>query len=311
MTFKQVTLAIVIPNYNDVKTLSRSIYSAINQNPKPNEVIIIDDCSTDASFDIAIEFQKKYKQVRVIRNKKNLGVMEALNIGLSEVNSDYVLFLSANDYLLSGIVNIAKETLTKKQAGIWSALILKEENKKNKLYPSPIVLKKEGYISPEKCISNLHKVGSWFTGTTMFFKVEALKELEGFVGKYHGLADMHAAMILSSKYGAYFVPHPYGVVSDHEDGLLKRTLLNDGELKKIIELMAKDGSLKNPNLFTNSFKNKCKKRLQFSAEMAHIKNTKFKILIAAKLFIKLRIFELIPFIYHRFFIKKLMKINEN
>ncbi|MEY4331509.1 MAG: hypothetical protein RLZZ196_247 [Bacteroidota bacterium] len=300
MKHDKVTIAIVIPNYNDVETLPRSIQSAINQVPKPDEIIIVDDCSTDTSFEVANKFKNDCKEVRLIRNRENIGVMKTLNIGLNEVVSDYVLFLSANDYLLNGIVQSAKNSLREKKIGIWSALIFKE---KKSPYPSPVVLKKGGYIPPERCIVNLNRVGSWFTGTTMFLNVKALKELGGFNDKLHGFADMYAAMIISAKYGAFFEPHPYGVATAHPGGLLEGTLLKRGILESSIKLMVEDGLIKCPKLFTNSYINKHTKRLEFSAGKARLKAGRFRVVQAILLFIKLRLAEVIPFIYYRYCVR--------
>jgi glycosyltransferase involved in cell wall biosynthesis len=299
----QVTISVVIPNYNHSRTLPKSICSVINQTPNVDEVIIVDDCSTDDSHKIAKDFQNRYSQIRVISNKNNLGVMGALNVGLREVSSEYVLFLSSNDYLLDGIIGSARESLLKIKAGLWSALIYKEVDQKRKLYPSPIVLKNEGYISPKKCISYLNSVGSWFTGTTMLFRTEVLKELGGFEEKYYGFADMYAAMIIASKHGAYFKPTPYGVASVHENSVLHNTLLDEELLHKTIYIMVENGKANNKELFSNAFIDKFSRRIKYSGEVQRIKFKKLRSLIMTLLFIKLRIKEIAPFVYYRFLMK--------
>lgn len=93
-------LSFVIPIYNVGKYLIRTLDSLIKQNERDFEILIVDDGSSDDSCEIAesILSESQLANYRIIK-KKNGGVSSARNIGLSETNGDYVIFLDGDDYV--------------------------------------------------------------------------------------------------------------------------------------------------------------------------------------------------------------------
>lgn len=91
--------SIIITNYNYGKYLGRCIRSCLNQIiSEPYEVILVDDYSTDNSIQVAQEF-KNFKNFKVIRNKKNLGVAASANLGFKKSKGKYVVRIDADDYV--------------------------------------------------------------------------------------------------------------------------------------------------------------------------------------------------------------------
>lgn len=306
-----VRVCVVIPNYNDSLTLSRSAFSVLNQSVEADEVIIIDDGSTDHSLEIAAEIQTQNPRIKIIKNSKNIGVMGALNIGLSHTSADYIIFLSANDYMLDGLLEKVKKTLSIKRVGIWSALILKEKNFKRRLYPSPIILTKPGYLTPSECKSTLNNVGSWFTGTTMFFEVKSLREIGGFNPEFKGLGDMYAAMMIAVKKGSYFCPKAYGVVTEHQNGLLHGTLSCAEKVDGVLTAIIADGIVRSPSLFSNEFIKKLRQRILYSGKRLQNPPPKqFKLIYEIYLLIKYRPTDIFGIAYHRYFKKIFIIFNE-
>jgi len=90
-------VSIIIPVYNSEKCLAECIESAIAQTWDNKEIIIVDDGSTDGSFDIAGKYTI-YRYIKVIR-QTNKGASAARNTGLKEAKGDYIQFLDADDLL--------------------------------------------------------------------------------------------------------------------------------------------------------------------------------------------------------------------
>lgn len=84
--------------YNSEKSLKRAVDSILNQTFSDFEFIIIDDCSTDNSWNILQEYEKQDKRVRIFRNEKNLGLAENLNKGLKLSKADIVARMDSDDY---------------------------------------------------------------------------------------------------------------------------------------------------------------------------------------------------------------------
>lgn len=93
------TVAIVIPCYEQKRFLAAAIDSAVNQAVAANEIIVVDDGSKE---DIS-ELVSAYASVRLIR-QENRGLAAARNAGLRAATSDKLIFLDADDRLLSRAV---------------------------------------------------------------------------------------------------------------------------------------------------------------------------------------------------------------
>jgi glycosyltransferase involved in cell wall biosynthesis len=90
-----LTVAVIIPCFNHRHFLAEAISSALTQTRPPDEVIIVDDGSTDDPTTIV----ERFPGVRLIR-QENRGPSEARNTGLWNCSTSYVTFLDADDRLL-------------------------------------------------------------------------------------------------------------------------------------------------------------------------------------------------------------------
>lgn len=91
----------IIPLFNKKNYISSAIESAVNQKIKKfNNIIIVNDGSTDGSDIIIEKLSKKYPSLKII-NKINSGSSEARNVGIKNSNADYLVFLDADDQLHS------------------------------------------------------------------------------------------------------------------------------------------------------------------------------------------------------------------
>ena len=86
--------SIIIPAYNAEKEIHIPLESVYNQTFKDYEVIVIDDCSKDNTYDVL----QKYDNIKVLRNEKNLKAGGSRNRGIACAQGDYIIFLDADDY---------------------------------------------------------------------------------------------------------------------------------------------------------------------------------------------------------------------
>ena len=97
-TFPKVS--VLMPNYNAWKYISEAIQSILNQTFTDFEFIIIDDCSTDNSWEIIQEFAKKDSRIIALRNVKNLTVCRTANRALDMVCGEFIARLDSDDVAL-------------------------------------------------------------------------------------------------------------------------------------------------------------------------------------------------------------------
>lgn len=95
---KTVKLSVVVPCYNEEKTLSKCVQRLMNiaDDHVALEIIIVDDCSTDQSISIATELEKCHREVTVLRHEKNTGKGAALRSGFAKVSGDFVAVQDAD-----------------------------------------------------------------------------------------------------------------------------------------------------------------------------------------------------------------------
>jgi len=262
------TIAVVIPNRDDSKYIVTCIRSVLNQSIKPDQIIFVDDHSLDDSLVIARSQLSGVEGVTILANATCLGTMGALNEGLKQVTSDYVFFLASNDYLIDGMIERAKLSIAKfGRPGVWSAMVWAADQAGHRkyIYPSPIIALKDKYFNPDECIRLGMKHGNWFTGTTLVFHHESLQGIGGFDTECRGLADLLAALTVSSLKGAVFCPQPLGVMRMHSGGYLWRTLTDVEGLEAIFTMIKFRSRELSPRLFTVRFCGRMRHRIRFAA----------------------------------------------
>lgn len=90
-------VSVIIPCYNVENYIDKCLASVINQTYKDFEIILIDDGSTDNTLNKCIEWKNKDRRI-VLVSKKNEGLGETRNLGISMAKSEYVTFLDADDW---------------------------------------------------------------------------------------------------------------------------------------------------------------------------------------------------------------------
>lgn len=111
-------VSVIIPVYNAAPFLNKSILSALKQ-VQTGEVILIDDRSTDGSWDICLDWVKNDNRVRLFRNEGLKGAGATRNVGLKNIQCDYIAFLDADDYYLENRFK-EDEILFEKMAHIYA-----------------------------------------------------------------------------------------------------------------------------------------------------------------------------------------------
>ena len=108
-------ISIIIPVYNSEKFVGDCIESVLMQNfdKKKYEIIIIDDCSTDKTFNLCRKYQEKYSGIKLLKNNKNYGVSFSRNKAVNIAKGKYIIFIDSDDLLktksLQKIFNKIKE----------------------------------------------------------------------------------------------------------------------------------------------------------------------------------------------------------
>lgn len=91
-------ISVLLSVYNADKYVSIAIEGILNQSFQDFELIIVDDCSSDASWDICQKYAQLDKRIRASRNNSNLGGGETLNIALDLAQGRYIAIQDNDDW---------------------------------------------------------------------------------------------------------------------------------------------------------------------------------------------------------------------
>lgn len=108
---KQILISIIIPLHNGEDTIIRAVKSVINSRLYRDliEIIIVENGSTDQSFEIAQKLATENSNIRVLKSDK--GTSFARNLGIEKSKGKWLIFLDADDYLLELDLDIIVENL--------------------------------------------------------------------------------------------------------------------------------------------------------------------------------------------------------
>lgn len=142
-------VSIVTPVYNSEKFISETIDSIQNQTYKHWELILVDDCSSDNSYDIISEYIKNDKRIRYIKLEKNSGAAVSRNTGIKNARGRFIAFLDSDDIWLPEKLEKQLKYMLDKKIGFTftSYRYMKEDGTKtNKVAKAPYKINYNGLL---------------------------------------------------------------------------------------------------------------------------------------------------------------------
>ncbi len=114
-------ISIVIPSYNKIDYIEKTLKSIFIQNYSNLEVIIQDGGSTDGTVDIIKKYAKKYPKTISWTSKKDKGQVDAINKGLKKAIGNILTFINADDVYEEGALLAVGEYFRKHPGTLWLA----------------------------------------------------------------------------------------------------------------------------------------------------------------------------------------------
>ena len=94
---KQPLISIIVPNYNSEQVLQETLDSVLSQTYTNWELIFVDDCSTDNSYQLASDNSIKDNRIKIFQLTKNSGPGVATKYGFTKATGEWVAFIDADD----------------------------------------------------------------------------------------------------------------------------------------------------------------------------------------------------------------------
>jgi glycosyltransferase involved in cell wall biosynthesis len=96
-------VSVIMPSFNHQAFVARAMRSVFRQTYRNLEFLIVDDNSSDATFDLlrdiakAPRFNRRFQRLEISRNQRNLGAPATLNLGIAAARGEFITFINSDD----------------------------------------------------------------------------------------------------------------------------------------------------------------------------------------------------------------------
>lgn len=237
------SVSLLISNYNGSPYLHTSLEGICNQTHPADEIIIVEDGSTDRSLDIIKQYAKNHQNIKILINETNKGLLFSINRALKEARSDYIVWAASDDYLAPHFLEKSLNLLQKHpNAGICFSqfAVFIDGTSKTRIYS------KEGmgsafdlgesphFLTPQQLHERLKKSYLWMSGNTVLARREALLEMGGFLDPLRWHADWFSFYILAMRYGVCMTPEILTFMRELPASYSRAGMNNKQQQKKLL-----------------------------------------------------------------------------
>ena len=193
-------ISIVMPCFNSVDFIERSIRSVVEQDYGNIELFIKDGGSTDGTVDIILYYAKKYPNIIRWISAKDKGQTEAINYGMKKVNGEILCYLNGDDVYKKGALTKVAEFFEKNPSIMWAygkADIINNDDKKIRGW---ITAYKNFWL--ENYSYNTLLILNYISQMACFWRKEAYVKVGEFDAKQQYVMDYDYWLKLGSKFKA-------------------------------------------------------------------------------------------------------------
>ena len=194
MTKKKNKISICITCLNSEKTISKTLNSILSQKLKPYEIIVCDAFSSDQTYEIIKKYEKKYKKLIKVYQKKDSGISIGFNNTWKRAKGKFLLHLNSDDELKPNAIK-RLNVLTNKDSDFYVSSIIFKNRKKKIITP---------YLPNKKVISFRHPR---VNHCGLLIKKSAMVKLNGYSSNYKVAMDIEIILRAIKLNYKFFISH--------------------------------------------------------------------------------------------------------
>jgi len=219
------TVSILIPNFNHAQYLPQSLSGVCEQTRPADEILIIDDGSTDSSVEVIKEFAERYPNLRLIENDRNRGMQYTINRLLQEATSDYIVCAAADDELYSRFLERHMAALQRHpEAGmsVSEYMVLRVDGEvvnQSRAMPGSFGLAHlPEFVTGPVLQGEFVEGYVWMTSNAIVARRDAALAVGGFIAEQEWHSDWFTYYAIALRHGVCFVPEGLGVIRESPGG---------------------------------------------------------------------------------------------
>jgi glycosyltransferase involved in cell wall biosynthesis len=249
---RRLTVSVLIPNYNHAMLLPRQLESVCAQTRPADEVLVLDDGSTDHSVQVIRGFAARHPQVRLLLNDRNRGLLYSINRLLREARGDCLVSAAADDMLLPGFLEKSLGALERHpDAGICvSEFVVIETDGRvvNYSREMPASFGLHGlpeYLTARDFRDRFRDGYLWISTNTVVARRAAVLAAGGFLPALKWHADWLAFYSVALRWGLCVVPEGLAAISVNPGGYSDVGMKNWAEQREVLRALVQ--TLKAPS----------------------------------------------------------------
>jgi glycosyltransferase involved in cell wall biosynthesis len=257
-----LTLSVVLPNYNHAIFIGRALAALLGQKRAADEIIVIDDGSTDDSVAVVERIAATAPAIRLLRNPGNVGVIPTLQRGLEAARGKYIYFAASDDWIFPGFFALALRRLeADPDMGLFcgeAMLIDGASNRPFAVRPAVRPRLRAGRIEAAAVQQLLRSTDNWILTGSAIFRRDCVTWTGGFDARLGSFADGFIARKVALKYGFLFEPKIVASWVVFPNSVSRKTALDLQRTKYILDvvptLIAADPGF--PSWYANAFRDR-------------------------------------------------------
>jgi glycosyltransferase involved in cell wall biosynthesis len=234
-------LSVVLPNYNHGHLLPRAVQALLKQETPPDEIILVDDGSSDDSRTVIDKLAARHPTVRPLFNDRNQGAIPTLNRGLDAAKGRYVYLAAADDWVLPGFFTRALDAFARHPScGLVcgeALLVDGTSNRPTAVRPPVRPAHRPEFLNPAQAERLLKNSDHWILTNSCVFRRECVVQAGGLDQSFGPFADGIMARKIALTHGFFFVPEVVACWAVFSDSYSRRTALNVDQAKYFLDLI--------------------------------------------------------------------------
>ena len=204
-------LSVAMACYNKEDFVGKSIDSILAQSFVPAEIVIVDDASTDKSVEILEKYASSVPIIRLLRNDKNMGPMDAYNHAVGQCSSEYLYMMGCDDEIYPGFFEKSMEILAKYPDAVLctSNPVTYYEDKEVYRITHFRWREKSCYLTPDELADAIQ--GWYISSHASIVKKSVLLETGMNLPQLKWHSDWFFWLVIAFRYGTCYVPEPLAV----------------------------------------------------------------------------------------------------
>lgn len=263
-----MSISVIIPNYNHARYIAVALVAVLRQTRPADEVIVIDDASSDDSIAVIERAIAGAGRVRLMRQQQNAGVLAAMNLGIKISTGRHIAFLAADDEVLPAFLERSTGALVAAPgAAFSSASVHIVDPHGRRLGTRPVMRPRStpGFVSPAQSRALLAVGDNFYLGPATLYRREQLLELGGFDPSLGSAADGMLQRRMAIRWGSVFLSEVLARWRIHGDNYSQVSATEPATLDQLVARCRAVIEAEPAGLFPPAYADLFERRLRFGA----------------------------------------------